>query len=101
MLFDTVVFDGELSLDLCVDADCELLIPEGGEAGTVIKVNEGAYPAYTGATNVVPLAAAEQVLETANKTVLANITVEKIPVHITTNPQGGNTVYIGGDIAYG
>ena len=100
-MYRTVVLDGEMSLIMTMDGDCSLEIPESGECGVITAINSGALPAYTGATRVVPFVASEQILETAMTTVTENITVEKIPVHVTSNLQGGNTVYIGGDISYG
>lgn len=56
---------------------------------------------YDGDYVVTPMIAREQVLGTAQKLLTQNVTVKKIPVFITSNPQGGETVYIGGDISYG
>lgn len=56
---------------------------------------------YGGRYEVTPMIATEQVLETAHRVLSRNVTVKKIPIFITTNPQGGETVYIGGDIDYG
>lgn len=86
----TVVLDGELSLVVSGSAEC----------GVFTALRE-AYPAYTGDTVIIPRIAEDQVLETAMKTVTEDITVKEIPVHIVTNPQGGNTVYIGGLFEYG
>lgn len=100
MAHKTVVLDGELSLLVSGQADCELLIPESGESGVFMALRE-AYPAYTGETVIIPKIAEDQVLQTAMKTVTENITVKEIPVHTVSNPQGGNTVYIGGIFDYG
>ena len=51
-------------------------------------------PIYTGETIVTPRASEEQVLETAQKTVLDNIVVLEIPYTEVTNPSGGLTVNI-------
>ena len=85
------ILSGELSLEHEHD----------GELGIITTMHEGAYPAYTGPSIVVPKIAQEQVLETKDKTLFKNIEVTKIPIYETTNPSGGTTVYIGGDIAYG
>lgn len=53
------------------------------------------YPTYTGVTLVTPLADTEQVLDTAQKLLLDDITVEKIPYTEVTNLSGGLTVSIG------
>lgn len=39
----------------------------------------------------------EQTLETSGKTLLQNVIVNAIYLGETANPQGGNTVYIGGE----
>lgn len=51
------------------------------------------YPIYAGETLVIPKVE-KQELETKNKTVKDNITVEKIPFSKTSNNAGGNTVVI-------
>ena len=91
-MFKTVVLDGDLTVNSAT---------LNGEFGVVTRTGGHAYPVYDGETTVVPKVASEQVLETAMKTLMEDITVEKISVHVTSNPQGGNTVYIGGDISYG
>lgn len=82
-----VVLDGELSLKLNVD----------GEAGTAIKVTEYDAPTYMGQTEVTPDFEGI-VLETAQKIVLTDITVNPIQVESVSNIQGGRTIYIGGII---
>lgn len=39
-----------------------------------------------------------QILETAQKTMIDDVTVEPIPVSRTSNPEGGKTIYIGGNL---
>ena len=90
-----VVLDGELLLDLHIDGDMSLSIPVDGETGTVIKVVERDAPTYTGQTVVNPDFDGI-VLETAQKIVLSDITVNPIQVSRTSNSSGGTTVYIGG-----
>ena len=82
---DTVVFDGEL----------DLITSESGEFGIVTVIRQGVLPAYTGQTRVTPSVVTEKVLQTANKTVFQNITVEKVPVVYTSNLYDGKTVIIG------
>lgn len=53
------------------------------------------YPIYHGPTSVKPEAYEMQILETEDTTVKENIVVLPIPYFQTSNPQGGNTVYIG------
>jgi hypothetical protein len=48
---------------------------------------------YKGAYNVVP-SVNKQVMETANKYMSKNVNVMGVPIHITTNEKGGNTVHI-------
>ena len=67
-MFDTVVLDGYLELNHVIDGEC----------GAVIKVNEGAKPAYTGPTEITPTQET-QTLSTAQKTVLVDITINPIP----------------------
>lgn len=87
---DTVVLDGELNT---------LRFQEDAEVGVFTALRD-AYPTYTGETVVVPKMD-DQILNTAMKTVLTDITVKEIPVYAVSNPQGGNTVYIGGEFDYG
>lgn len=53
------------------------------------------FPAYTGVVNVVPAAFEDQVLPTATKALLDDITVEEIPYTETESQSGGITVRIG------
>ena len=92
-----VVLDGELSLNLRLDGDVSLDLPLDGESGTVIKVVERDAPTYIGQTVVNPDFDGI-VLETAQKIVLSDITVNPIQVESVSNPMGGRTVYIGGII---
>jgi hypothetical protein len=50
--------------------------------------------AYTGEYTVIPDALEEQILKTANKTLIEDVTVKKIPYHETSNPSGGKTIVI-------
>lgn len=50
---------------------------------------------YTGETTVIP-DFDQHILETANKLVSSDITVERIPVNEAINEAGGYTVWIGG-----
>ena len=54
-----------------------------------------AFPVYSGPTTVIPEAYEMQILQTEKKSVMENIVVFPIPYFQTSNPQGGNTVYIG------
>lgn len=84
---DKIVLDGELSLN----------IPLDGTPDKVIKVTDYDAPVYTGDTTVDPDFTGT-VLQTAQKIVTNNITVNPIQVESVSNIQGGRTVYIGGII---
>lgn len=53
------------------------------------------YPVYDGPVAITPEAYIFKVLQTEKKTVMENIVVLPIPYFQTSNPQGGNTIYIG------
>lgn len=84
---DKIVLDGELSLN----------IPLDGTPDKVIRVTDYDAPVYTGETTVDPDFTGT-VLQTAQKIVTNNITVNPIQVESVSNIQGGRTVYIGGII---
>ena len=68
------------------------LSPQGQLTG---KLNlQKTYPQYTGEYFVLPKAHQAQILETANKLVVQNITVYEVPYEETHNESGGSTVYI-------
>lgn len=52
---------------------------------------------YNGDYTVTP-SVEEQTLKTANKKMLEDVTVKKIPFYETSNLSGGNTVYIGSEV---
>lgn len=62
-----------------------------------IREIQGDYPFYPGPYVVDPKFE-DQILETKDTTLTADIQVNAIMVSRTTNPSGGNTVYIGGII---
>lgn len=80
---------------IVLDGCAKIHIVEPSEVGIYTKVSEGAYPAYTGDTVVIPRAFEDQTLNTAMKTVYQDITVTEIPYNEVTNPSGGLTVSIG------
>ena len=61
---------------------------------TIPRVIVEPYDEYEGPYNVVPRFR-EQVLETRDKLMINDVTVEIIPAHEVTNPAGGLTVTIG------
>ena len=95
--YRTVVLDGEIDLDLALDGEIDLDLVQDGESGVVTEVIRSDYPFYTGQTVVDPDFVGT-VLETAQKVVVSDITVNPIQVESVSNPDGGRTVYIGGII---
>lgn len=51
---------------------------------------------YTGAYNVIPKIEG-QIMETRDKRMTKNVTIEPIPFYEVSNPQGGMTFIIGGN----
>ena len=94
---DRVVLDGELSVDLRLDGELSVNLYMDGTPDKVIRVMDYDAPVYTGETTVNPDFIGK-VLQTAQKTVISNITVNPIQVESVSNPTGGRTVYIGGII---
>lgn len=64
-------------------------------SGTPGKKPPGDIETYTGEYDIDP-DFAQQVLETRNKLMADNVTVEPIEVQRVSNAAGGRTVYIGG-----
>lgn len=95
--YKTIVLDGDLSLDLAFDGELSLDAVIDGESGVVTEVIKSDYEYYSGATTVNPDFVGT-VLETAQKILLDDVTINPIEVVRTSNPQGGKTVYIGGII---
>ncbi len=95
--YKTVVLDGEIDLELALDGEIDLDLMQDGESGVVTEVVRSDYPFYTGATVVDPDFIGTT-LETAQKVVVSDITVNPIQVESVSNLSGGKTVYIGGII---
>lgn len=55
-------------------------------------------PVYDGAYRVVPKAGKEQVLKTKEKTMIDDVTVEKVPFYEVSNLSGGTTCYIAEEV---
>lgn len=91
MIHDTVVFAGELDLLIAQDGECDLLIAQDGELGIITGISD--MPAYDGPTEVTPTQET-QVLYTANKTVLSNITVNPIPSNYGLITWNGSTLTV-------
>ena len=75
---EIITIDGDPQILNVKDGDVQLVTEVGAEFGVVTKVNEGAYPIYSGPVSVIPSRQA-QVLPTVNKSVLQNIVVQPIP----------------------
>lgn len=73
-----LVLDGDMSLVLQMDGDAELSLQMDGEFGEYIKVVDRDAPIYTGAVEVTPTEQ-QQILETADKLMLSNVTINPIP----------------------
>lgn len=58
-------------------------------------------PEYKGDYVVIPKAYTEQVLETQGRKMNNNVTVKEVPYYETSNVDGGETVYIAGEVTYG
>lgn len=77
--------------------------PVGKISGNITYgVGEGdTSPIYDGEYSILPLAFQETILKTKDKKMTDNIVVKEIPYYETSNPSGGNTVYIAGKIEIG
>lgn len=79
-------------------------VPDGGTEGQILIKNSGEdgdaswqdMPTFDGSYTIVPMIGAETQMNTAQTYLDRNITVERIPVYVTQNDSGGNTVIIGG-----
>jgi len=103
---------GAVKVEYCADPSgvyTELLdkiaqsgVPEGGTTGQVFMRNEDGdatwqdLPAFDGVYTITPKIGAETTMHTSQKYLDRNIEVEAIPVYVTGNDSGGNTVIIGG-----
>lgn len=85
--------DGDAELTVHGWAETEIVQVFDGEVGVITKVATG--DPYTGEYEVDPIFE-EQILATKDKRMVEDVTVKAIRVSTTTNPQGGNTIYIGG-----
>lgn len=92
MRYDTVVLDGELSLEIIGFAEVDLEIEADGEFGAFTKITGG--DVYTG-DYVVDPKFVQQTLATRDKLMLEDVTVNEIAVASVQNPQGGQTIWIG------
>lgn len=75
----------------------------GADEGKVLTVVGGEWtakelPKYSGVYSITPSTVGDQTLETAQKYMDANLTVQKIPYYETSNQSDGETVYIGSEV---
>ena len=107
------IIDGDLDLLIGTSPQCELLtIMDGdsavldvrsgdmnlqeildGELGVITVIRGGAYPAYTGPTEITPSTEA-QTLTTAQTSVLSNITINPIPSNYGLINWNGSTLTV-------
>lgn len=80
---------GNLDIDKTINGN----VMQGIGKGEVIPIYEGNY-------NILPLAFQETILQTKNKKLINNIIIREIPYYETSNPSGGNTVYIAGQVEF-
>ena len=74
---NTVVLGGDADLVTQIDGDLGLDNHLDGETGVITALRDG-LPEYTGETSVTPTSES-QILNTAQKSVLENITVNAVP----------------------
>lgn len=58
-------------------------------------------PIYNGEYTVTPKAFKEQTLKTNGKKMINDVTIKEVPYYETSNTDGGETVYIAGEVNYG
>ncbi len=89
--------DGELTEELLFDGELDMEMDADGECGVYHRVSS--YEAYSGPYEVTPRFE-DQHLATREKLMLNDVTVDAITVSRVSNPAGGKTVFIGGQIDY-
>ena len=97
---DDIQIEDSQEEDLLIEVDsmADIELTDQTEADIILEDSysgELPYDYYTGPYNIRPVLYEAQELDTDQKIMLGNVTVEQIPVTWTTNPQGGNTVVIG------
>lgn len=85
------VFQGSLSGVINLDGSLTATQTMSGN----LSYNENTYPTYEGEYVVTPLAWEQTVLDTGGKLMYDDVTVLEIPYYRTSNPQGGDTIFIG------
>lgn len=84
------VLKGSIKTDACVKGIIKTDISIKG----CLSMPVG-YEDYTGNYNILP-EVKEQIIPTSNKHMTEDLTIQAIPFYKTTNPQGGETIIIGG-----
>lgn len=77
-----------LDLFIVISESIDLIIGEG---------SGGILPAYSGSYNVIPKIKSQK-LETKNKSMTNDVNIESIPYSEVSNPEGGKTIVIGGEL---
>ena len=95
--YGTVLLDVDLSVE---EFELETVVADevDFEIDTVINAAHVVGDVYDGSYTVTP-AFSEQWLETKDKIMVDDVTIEPIMVSRTTNLSGGTTIYIGGIIS--
>lgn len=93
----TVVIGGQVQLLQTIDGTAQLTNAIDGQYGSFYEVSHETHETYAGPYEVTPSTIGAQTLETADKILSDDVTVNKIPYWETSN-QYGITVYIGNDV---
>lgn len=91
-LHEIILLEGEIQTESSLTGEISAEESIFGE----ISIGRSDYPTYQGEYIVEPDFEGTT-LDTDGKVMAADVVVEPIRVSITTNPAGGNTVYIGGN----
>lgn len=83
----------ELNMELEVDNSINLEI----EMETCYQSGSGGLPYYEGPYKAIPKVI-QQTLNTKNKSMALNVTIQSIPYSEVSNPEGGKTIIIGGEL---
>lgn len=96
-----IVIQCEIDCTLNIIAECMAAVENqlDGEGGVYIAIHDGGVP-YEGEYKVDPVFET-QTLKTNGKTMKKDVTVNAINVSYVSNPQGGETAYIGGEFIHG
>lgn len=89
----SVVIDGESNLKGFIDGEASLSNVISGEAIQVLVTQRQDAESYTGPYTVTPKAE-EQTLNTKDKVMDDDVTIESIPIYEVSNESGGTTFYI-------